>query len=559
MARPHVQKNIRKEKAQKPKQPFRFGIRIKLMLQLLVLFVVGLTVINLLVFLQIRQSNETRIAADMRELLANSKIYTRQVLMLNQQNNEEEGFQAIASDLLSQLRTATGREAAAYTVDGTLLQKTSGDALSGSDADLINAMNGTPSYSLTYTKKDGLDVQFSCPMVVEEKSVGILRFYADYSDMARQGRNTQLLVFWVTFAVSLITFLLVLVFANRIVRPVQTLARDSDSVARRIGSEAGGEISNGVDALTGRRDEIGELALNYRKMLTKINEQFRLLQEDADHIRSLYEYDRTFFNNVTHELKTPLTTIQGYAELLQSDARTDEAFYQKAVGHIESESRRLHEMVVHLLDIAALNQKLPFEKVDLAALTVSVTEAMSLKARRYGNTFALSGFFGLPDHSGRFVRGQKERLRELLINLLDNAIKYGKENTPIAVVLDSTETQVFFSVENAGEGIPPDQLDKLCIPFYRIDKQRSRERGSSGLGLSICQKIVEEHGGDITIQSQLQESVTVTVTLPRWEGPSPESEKAAAEKKPGKGGTGRISADKEVPEKTRQNQTGGKE
>ena len=141
-------------------------------------------------------------------------------------------------------------------------------------------------------------------MVVEEKSVGILRFYADYSDMARQGRNTQLLVFWVTFAVSLITFLLILVFANRIVRPVQTLARDSDSVARRIGSEAGGEISNDVDALTGRRDEIGELALNYRKMLTKINEQFRLLQEDADHIRSLYEYDRTFFNNVTHELKT---------------------------------------------------------------------------------------------------------------------------------------------------------------------------------------------------------------------------------------------------------------
>ncbi len=559
MARPHVQKNIRKEKAQKPKQPFRFGIRIKLMLQLLVLFVVGLTVINLLVFLQIRQSNETRIAADMRELLANSKIYTRQVLMLNQQNNEEEGFQAIASDLLSQLRTATGREAAAYTVDGTLLQKTSDDALSGSDADLINAMNGTPSYSLTYTKKNGLDVQFSCPMVVEEKSVGILRFYADYSDMARQGRNTQLLVFWVTFAVSLITFLLILVFANRIVRPVQTLARDSDSVARRIGSEAGGEISNDVDALTGRRDEIGELALNYRKMLTKINEQFRLLQEDADHIRSLYEYDRTFFNNVTHELKTPLTTIQGYAELLQSDARTDEAFYQKAVGHIEAESRRLHEMVVHLLDIAALNQKLPFEKVDLAALTVSVTEAMSLKARRYGNTFALSGFSSLPGHPGRFVRGQKERLRELLINLLDNAIKYGKENTPIAVVLDSTETQVFFSVENAGEGIPPDQLDKLCIPFYRINKQRSRERGSSGLGLSICQKIVEEHGGNITIQSQLQESVTVTVTLPRWEELSPESEKAAAEKKPGKGGTGRISADKEVPEKTRQNQTGGKE
>ena len=98
-------------------------------------------------------------------------------------------------------------------------------------------MNGTPSYSLTYTKKNGLDVQFSCPMVVEEKSVGILRFYADYSDMARQGRNTQLLVFWVTFAVSLITFLLVLVFANRIVRPVQThgtpIPSPDGSAARR--------------------------------------------------------------------------------------------------------------------------------------------------------------------------------------------------------------------------------------------------------------------------------------------------------------------------------------
>ncbi len=145
-------------------------------------------------------------------------------------------------------------------------------------------------------------------------------------------------MFWVTFAVSLITFLLILVFANRIVRPVQTLARDSDSVARRIGSEAGGEISNDVDALTGRRDEIGELALNYRKMLTKINEQFRLLQEDADHIRSLYEYDRTFFNNVTHELENPAdhhSGIRGTAAVGRPDGR---GVYQKAVGHIEAEA-----------------------------------------------------------------------------------------------------------------------------------------------------------------------------------------------------------------------------
>ena len=509
-----TKKRVKQTKQKKRERTLRFGIRVKLMLQLLVLFVVGLTVINLLVSLQIRRSNEARVAADMNELLTNSEIYTRQILMLNQQNNEEEGFRAIASELLSQLRTATGREAAAYTVKGELLKQTGDSSLSGTDADLINAMNGKPSYSLTYTGQNGLDVQFSCPMVVEEKTVGILRFYADYDDMLRQGLSTELVVFWVTLAVSLLTFLFVLLFANRIVRPVQTLARDSDSVAKRIGSESGGEVSEGVDVLTKRRDEIGELAANYQKMLTKINDQFRLLQEDADHIRRLYEYDRAFFNNVTHELKTPLTTIQGYAELLQSDARKDEAFYRKAVGHIEAESRRLHDMVIHLLDIAALNQKLPFEKVDLTELAVSVTDAMSLKAQRYGNTFALSG---LP---GQFVRGQKERLRELLINLLDNAIKYGRENAPIAVVLDSTETQVILSVENAGEGIPSDQLDKLCIPFYRVDKQRSRERGSSGLGLSICQKIVEEHGGDITIRSRLHESVTVTVALPLWGSPS---------------------------------------
>ncbi len=490
-----------------------FGIRIRLTLQLLLLFAVGLTVINLSVFLQIQKDNETRIGEEMRDIQTNAEIYTRQLLMLNKQNNEAAGFRAIVPDLLLQLQQATSREIAAYTVDGYPLDE-SGFPSSESDDDLHHAMQGQAAYHMEYPSAEALRVYFSCPMVIDGRNVGILRFYSDYSGLLSQGKRTEGLVFWVTFTVFLLIFVLVQILANRIVRPVVLLAADSRAVSRRIGTEAGGSVSPKVERLARRKDEIGELAENYRQMLRTINEQFLHIQEDADHIRGLYEYDRNFFNNVTHELKTPLTTIGGYAELLQSDARYNEDFYQKAVGHIEAESRRLHEMVIRLLDMAALNQKLPFTKVDLRSLADSVCEAMALKAKRYGNSFVLSG------EPGQYVRGREGRLRELLINLLDNAIKYGRENSPIAVVIDSSEQRVFLSVENAGDGIPEDQLDKLCIPFYRVDKQLSRERGSSGLGLSICQKIVQEHAGEMAIQSRMGESVTVTVALPCWqEGP----------------------------------------
>ncbi len=500
----------------------RIGIRLKLTLQLFVLFAAGLTAINLLVILQIHTDNENRIEEEMRGILPNAEIYTLQLLMLNKQNNEEEGFQAIVPELLAQLQRATGREVAAYTMDGVYLDGAEfSSALSSvpSGEDLLNAQAGSPSYRIEYGAGNKLSVYFSCPMVIEDNAVGILRFYSDYSELRAQGARIERLIFAVTLTVMTLTFFLVQLSANRVVRPVQLLARDSHAVSRRIGTQDGGSVSAGVERLSKRRDEIGELAENYHQMLQKINNQFLHIQEDAEHIRSLYEYDRTFFNNVTHELKTPLTTIQGYARLLETDARQDEIFYRKAVGHIEAESRRLHEMVVRLLEMASLDQKLPFVKVDLPALAVSVCEAMSLKARRYGNSFALSG------RERQCVRGQESRLRELLINLLDNAIKYGRENTPIAVVIDSSEQQVFLSVENAGDGIPPDQLARLGTPFFRVDKQLSRERGSSGLGLSICRKIVEEHGGEIRFQSRLNESVTVTVALPCWKD-TPEGKEA---------------------------------
>lgn len=485
----------------------RLGIRGTLTLQLLLIVSFSLVAVNLIVSRQIQQGNEQQIAADMRALQSNAAVYTRQSLMFNQQNNDEEGFRNVATDLLSQLRSATGRDIAAYSLEGVRLAGTGPQRDDDPTDDLRCAIGGKAAFHLQYAGSV-LTVRFSCPAVVSDKTVGILRFTSDYSSLVRQGRDISRIVLIVTAAVFLLIFIMVQIAANRVVRPVLRLAEDSARAARKIAKGASSPPSGSVGRLTRRRDEIGQLSANYEGLLRTIDTQFRRIRDDNDHIRRLYEYDQTLFNNVTHELKTPLTTIQGYAELLEDDGGRDPALYARAVGHIAGESRRLHDMVVRLLDMSSLSREEETQPVDLSALADSVCDAMALKAGRYGNVIRRE----LP--SSLILAGKEGRLRELLINLLDNAIKYGEPGREIALSLKTREMNAVLTVANAGPGIPPDRLEDIFTPFYRLDKQASREMGSSGLGLSICRKIAEEHGGTIRAESIPGDITRFIVTLP---------------------------------------------
>lgn len=235
------------------------------------------------------------------------------------------------------------------------------------------------------------------------------------------------------------------------------------------------------------------------------------MKTDRDTLKELSIQQKIFFDNVTHELKTPLTTIVGYSELLINNGFTDEEFFSKATSRIISEGERLNRMVVDLLELSrstSNNFSYEFKIIDLSLLVKRTCEDMFLKSKRYNMEIS----FSLEDNL--IIYGDEDKMKEVLINLIDNSIKYGEVNSIIQVTCYKENDSIILKVQDEGEGIGENDLKNIFEPFYRVSKKKSVEKGSSGLGLNIVKAIIEKHKGSIVIDSVLNIGTEVTITLP---------------------------------------------
>ena len=178
---------------------------------------------------------------------------------------------------------------------------------------------------------------------------------------------------------------------------------------------------------SGRRDEVGELSRNFSVMLEMIGSQFEKMQADKDQIITLLGSRQEFYNNMTHELKTPLTTIQGYAQLMEADQGADKNLTDQGLHQILQESTRMHQMVLQLLEMSDKGIYMKRQPVDLSLTARSVAQALEIKAARYDMQIETD----FPE--SLWVLGVEERLRQVLINLVDNAIKYTSPGSMIQI------------------------------------------------------------------------------------------------------------------------------
>ena len=241
-----------------------------------------------------------------------------------------------------------------------------------------------------------------------------------------------------------------------------------------------------------------------------------LVLHDVTELRRLEIVRRDFVANVSHELRTPLTAIKGYAETLLGPAGDDADTRHRFLAVIDRHSERLGRLIDDLLALSDLELgRIPMRLADVAAGPVidDVVQICGERARRSMVTIEAQSLPGLPR-----VRADGDRLRQVLINLLDNAIKYtpagGQVVIRAAVESATPAGMVSFVVEDSGVGIPSSDLPRLTERFFRVDKARSREVGGTGLGLAIVKHIVQAHGGSLTIESRYGEGTTVTVNWP---------------------------------------------
>ena len=236
-----------------------------------------------------------------------------------------------------------------------------------------------------------------------------------------------------------------------------------------------------------------------------------LVFHDLTRLKQLERQREEFVANVSHELRTPLSLIKGYVETLLDGARDNPEVAERFLKIIERNANRLDLLIQDLLAISALESgrmTLALQAVDLHALVEKVFSHLHTKAEN--KTVQL-----VNELPALIANGDANRLDQVLANLVDNAIKYGRVNGSVVVggkKLADGRLEIF--VRDDGPGIPPEALERVFERFYRVDKARSRDQGVTGLGLAIVKHIVHAHGGEVRVESELGRGATFFFTLP---------------------------------------------
>ena len=252
-------------------------------------------------------------------------------------------------------------------------------------------------------------------------------------------------------------------------------------------------------------------------LVSRLNEQHKELVQRMNAIQDAADMRRDFTANVTHELKTPIASIQGAAELIRDGiARPEDV--QGFAGRIYKDAHRLSVLVSDILTLSRLDESErsgdrevfgAAERVDLLSVASDAVERLRGRAqRKYEVTISLSGV-STP------IMGNARLLDELVSNLVENAIRYNHPGGRVFVWVLPQGGRPCLRVSDTGIGIPPESQDKVFERFYRVDKGRSRDMGGTGLGLAIVKHAATYHGADIRLKSKVDEGTTITVTFPK--------------------------------------------
>ena len=261
-----------------------------------------------------------------------------------------------------------------------------------------------------------------------------------------------------------------------------------------------------ISALAGHMDTLEpcQVVPELRPFISTIQQQHQDIVKSA-------LVRQEFTANVSHELKTPLTSISGYAELIASGLAQNKEDVQRFAGEIQKSSSRLLVLINDIIQLSALDsqeQVVSFEQVDLLEIVKNCTESLQVSATKHKVTLICRGV-----HCS--VMGNKEQLEEVVNNLCDNAIRYNREGGLVEITVTQTKDGARLTVKDTGIGIPREHQERIFERFYRVDKSRSKSTGGTGLGLAIVKHIVLQHNAEISLESEGGKGTCIQVSFPR--------------------------------------------
>ena len=376
-----------------------------------------------------------------------------------------------------------------YAVNGAQVfdDTTDGPHVPNLPVPIASALRGEQSLVQVETSGETLRVA-TFPILHEGRIAGVLQVGVSLADI----EETLHILLIVLLVMAPITVLIAsgggLFLAHRALSPIDAITR----MAQRISAE---DLSGRI-GLTGPDDEVGRLARTFDIMLSRLEEAFT--------------QQRQFAADASHELRTPLTAIIGQIDVALGWPESAD-YYRATLAGIREQAQRLTRLATDLLFLARADaQPLPSaaEPIDLASLIPAVVTQLEPLAADRQHTLLVA-----PAPTG-VVYGNEDQLIRMLLNVLDNAIRYTPSGGRVTLGCHRTNAMIEISIGDTGPGIAPEHLPRLFDRFFRVDRGRSRAQGGSGLGLAIAQSIAQLHGGQITVESIVGQGTTFTVQLP---------------------------------------------
>lgn len=487
----------------------KISIKLKFSLFLALLLIVAVGVLSELVLRGVERNQRSQMEDDLARQVKTVNLRVKQAYYTGTRLTPEAFMKQRARALAAELASYTGVEVALYDTDGERTGMSSGEAPAGAaaappaaEAALAYALEGKVAYQTS-----GATLLYYAPLQGPERQMGVVRLSYSLEGQRSFRHTLRNLFLQVGGAVLAISFVIGYLYFNRAAAAIGRLRRSAEAIRR-------GEYIAAPPLK--RRDELGELSggIYYMSKAIESNiaakdEEQRKLQLAVQKLQALEQQQKQYIGNISHEFKTPLTSIKAYVDLLDM-YDDDPDLLVEAKRNIAKETERLYEMVEKVLQLTAL-EKYDFESqaewFEVAEGLRDVCARMKGKADRFGLTLTLQT---VP----AWIWIDKESFMHIFINLLDNAIKYNTPDGSIHVACGREGGRVWITVQDSGIGIPEEAQEKIFEPFYTVNRDRSRASGGTGLGLSLVHNLVEKQGGSIELHSAEGGGSTFRLTFP---------------------------------------------
>ncbi len=410
-----------------------------------------------------------------------------------------EGGKRHPDRITTRIANIVDAEVTLFEKDGTILGASTPEARSDVGPEVLAAQKGLVGKATR--RRGGQEFHYVAVPGTEGTVIRLAQPLSEINETVASTRRHLLF----TSALAMFVAIALGVLASRVAtRPLRQMTTTATRLAR-------GEFD--VPIPEGDDDEFGVLWRALKSLASQLKARIDDLLQEGDRLQRLMTIRRDFVANVSHELRTPVTSIQGYAEtLLRKDPPPETRTQFLEVIH--RQAQRIGALVEQLLALSELEARgrgeLAREPVNLLSIARHVAETVAGHAERRNVTVDVSGIGEAVE-----VLADPESVERALLNLVDNAVKYGREGGSVTVSASVDDAAVSLTVADDGEGIDAKHLPRLFERFYRVDTGRSREHGGAGLGLAIVKHLVESMDGSIDVESEVGKGTRFVVKLPR--------------------------------------------